>query len=97
VNADMPFILVKIPIGANIQNPMLSAASSYTVLAGLRINTGTGMGNYHQRRLCGSASIGEDAKTGKRCPSKRVDDKVLKETFIRVYNEEFKDKNSEAA
>jgi len=41
--------------------------------------------------------IGEDAKTGKRCPSKRVDDKVIKETFVRVYNEEFKDKNSEAA
>jgi len=33
-----------------------SAASSYAVLAGLRINAGTGMGNYRQLRLCGSAS-----------------------------------------
>ena len=37
--------------------------------------------------------VDKDAKTGKRCSSKRVDDKVLKETFIRVYNEEFRDKS----
>lgn len=37
--------------------------------------------------------VDKDAKTGKRCSSKRVDDKVLKETFIRVFNEEFRDKS----
>ena len=35
----------------------------------------------------------KDAKTGKRCSSKRIDDKVLKETFISVYNNEFRDKS----
>ena len=38
--------------------------------------------------------IGKDIKTQKRCPAKTVYDKVLKDTFVRIYNEEFKDKDN---
>lgn len=36
--------------------------------------------------------IREDADTGKRCEAKAVDDEVLKAAFVKVYNEEFKDR-----
>ena len=38
--------------------------------------------------------IEKDANTGKRCGTKAVDDQVLKAAFVKVYNEEFKDKGN---
>lgn len=38
--------------------------------------------------------IEKDANTGKRCDAKAVNDLVLKAAFVKVYNDEFKDKGN---
>jgi len=38
--------------------------------------------------------INQNANSGERCPSKSVDDEVLKATFVRVFNEEFNDRDT---
>jgi hypothetical protein len=38
--------------------------------------------------------IEKDGTSGKRCGAKAVDDEVLKAAFVKVYNEEFKDKGN---
>ena len=38
--------------------------------------------------------IEKDADTGKRCGAKAVEDEILKAAFVKVYNEEFKDKGN---
>lgn len=38
--------------------------------------------------------INKDADTGKRCSAKAVDDEALKDAFVKVYNDKFKDKGN---